>query len=141
MTVDQLITIARSTLGTPFCHQGRSLEGGLDCVGVPLYVANQMGISYTDVVGYTRRPGGGKLEATFDEHVENGVLIRVSISEMQAGDLLMMNFSGQPQHIAIFTGENIIHAYQQVGRVCEHRLDDTWRSRIVRVYRFSGVLS
>lgn len=139
MTADDIIAAARSAIGTPFKHQGRTVGRGMDCVGLPLYVADQMGISYTDVVGYARRPGGGKLEATFDAHVESGILVRVKIAEMRAGDFLMMRFSGEPQHMAIYTGENIVHAYQQVGRVCEHRLDDLWRARIVRVYRLAGI--
>lgn len=140
MTADEIIAAARSAIGTPFRHQGRTVGRGLDCVGLPIYIADQLGVVYTDVIGYPRRPGGGKLEATFDEHVERGILERVKVSEMRAGDFLMMRFSGQPQHVAVLTAEgNIIHAYQQVGRVCEHRLDDVWRSRIVRVYRLTGV--
>ena len=50
-----------------------------------------------------------------------------------------MRFSGEPQHLAIFTGENIIHSYESVGKVCEHRMADVWAVRIVRVYRFKGV--
>lgn len=139
MTADDIIAIARSAIGTPFVHQGRVAGKGLDCVGLPMYVADRLGVEYVDVIGYPRRPEGGKLEATFDAHVESGVLVRVKISEMQAGDFLMLRFGGQPQHLAIFTGENIIHSYQQVGKVCEHRLDDVWRRRIVRVYRMAGV--
>ena len=58
---------------------------------------------------------------------------------MLPGDLLLMRFAGEPQHLAVFTGETIIHAYQATGRVVEHSLDDKWRRRIVRVYRFVGV--
>jgi len=140
MTRDDIIRIARSTIGTPFKHQGRSLSG-MDCVGLPLYVASTLGVEYTDVPGYSRRPSGGKLEDTFDAHVTSGILVRVGIHEMEPGDFLMMRFSGQPQHLAIYTGENIIHSYEAVGKVCEHRMDTTWSSRIVRVYRFTGVSS
>lgn len=139
MTADDIIAIARSAIGTPFVHQGRVAGKGLDCVGLPMYVADRLGVEYVDVIGYPRRPEGGKLEATFDEHVASGILVRVKPSEMQAGDFLMMRFNKDPQHIAIYTGENIIHSYLQAGKVCEHRLDDVWLSRIVRVYRFSGV--
>lgn len=138
MTADDIILAARSALGVPFKHQGRGLSG-LDCVGLPLFVADRLGIKYTDVSGYARRPSGGKLEATFDEHVASGILLRVLPSDMQAGDFLMMRFGGEPQHLAIYTGENIIHSYQAVGKVCEHRLDDKWSARIVRVYRLAGV--
>ena len=133
-----ILSAARSVLGVPFRHQGRSLRG-LDCVGLLLYVADRLGVEYVDVSGYSRRPGGGLLEATFEEHIDNGILLRVAISDMQPGDFLMMRFGNDPQHLAIFTGENIIHSYQNAGKVCEHILDDKWRARIVRVYRLAGV--
>jgi hypothetical protein len=50
-----------------------------------------------------------------------------------------MRFGNEPQHLAVFEGDNVIHAYESIGRVVEHRLDDKWRKRIVRVYRFKGM--
>ena len=50
-----------------------------------------------------------------------------------------MRFAADPQHLAIYTGETIIHAYEAVGRCCEHRLSSMWKARIVRLYRFAGV--
>lgn len=138
MMSDDIIRVARSALGVPFRHQGRSLLG-LDCVGLILYVADCLGITCTDVEGYSRRPSGGLLETAFDQHVSLGILMRVDPDAMQPGDFLMMRFEREPQHIAILTGENIIHSHLAVGKVCEHRLDDKWRSRIVRVYRLIGV--
>lgn len=140
MTPDDIIIAARSALGIPFQHQGRT-SSGMDCVGLLLYVADRLGIEYTDVSGYSRRPSGGLLESTFDAHVESGTLLRIDPDRMQSGDFLMMRFGRDPQHLAILAGDNIIHSYLQVGKVCEHRLDDEWRARIVRVYRLFGVSS
>lgn len=135
---DDILASARSYIGVPFQHQGRSRQC-LDCVGLLLKVADDLTVPYTDVEGYTRRPWGGLLEQTFDDHVASGQLVKVEPSQRQKGDFLMMRFKGQPQHLAVFTGENIIHAYEAVGKVCEHRLDEMWASRIVRVYRLKGV--
>jgi hypothetical protein len=33
----------------------------------------------------------------------------------------------------------MIHAYANVRKVVEHRLDDIWRSRIAGVYTYPGV--
>jgi hypothetical protein len=49
-----------------------------------------------------------------------------------------MRFSGDPQHLAICAGDTIIHAWQTVGKVAEHRFTDEWKSRVVRVYEFTG---
>lgn len=138
MTPDHIIIAARSALGIPFRHQGRS-DAGLDCAGLLIYVADCLGVECIDVSGYSRRPFGGQLEEALETHVERGILRRISPDKMQSGDFLMMRFGRDPQHLAILAGDNIIHSYLQVGKVCEHRLDDEWRARIVRVYRLNGV--
>jgi cell wall-associated NlpC family hydrolase len=51
----------------------------------------------------------------------------------------MMRFTGEPQHVGIYTGDTLIHAYESVGKVVEHRMDDKWLRRIVRVYRFKDM--
>lgn len=138
MTQDDIITVARSALGIPFRHQGRS-EAGLDCAGLLIYVAARLCVECVDVSGYSRRPSGGQLEEALENNVKRGTLERISPDQMQSGDFLMMRFGKDPQHLAILSGDNIIHSYLQVGKVCEHRLDDVWRARIVRIYRLAGV--
>jgi cell wall-associated NlpC family hydrolase len=134
MTADQVIAAAREAIGTPFRHQGRTIGWALDCAGLVIHVALSIGAEYRDSQGYARRPSGGLLEAALDDQP---CLDRVF--EMQAGDVLLMRFSGDPQHLAIYTGSTIIHAFAAGRKVCEHLLDDVWRSRIVRIYRFKGV--
>lgn len=137
MTADDIIAAARLALDIQFRHQGRGVRG-LDCAGLVVFVAQALGIEHTDVDGYSPTPSGGLLESALDGQA---CLMRVDRREMQAGDILLMRFAGDPQHLAIFTGENIIHSYSEVGKVCEHRLSDVWAARIVRVYRFVGVES
>jgi len=136
MTADDILTAARQCLGTPFRHQGRLLGFGLDCAGVAIHVARQIGAGHLDVSGYGRTPANGQLEQSLD--AQPG-LERVALSARAAGDLLLMRFSSDPQHLAICAGETIIHAYESVGQCCEHRLSSLWAARIVRVYRFRGI--
>lgn len=135
MTPADIITAARSEIGTPFRHQGRLSGKALDCAGLIIHVARKLEIKYTDAGGYSRQPSNGLLESMLEMQ---GCLEQVS--DMQPGDVLLMRFK-EPQHLAIFAGDTIIHSYESVGKVCEHRLADVWRSRIVRVYRFVGVES
>lgn len=137
MTPDAIVTAARELIGMPFRHQGRAHSGKTDCAGVACHVAARLGIEYADQGDYPRLPGGGRLEAALDGQPG---LVRVASADMQAGDLLLMRFSGEPQHIAIYTGSTIVHAYERVGKVVEHGLDAAWRRRIVRVYRFAEVV-
>jgi len=136
MTTDDVITAARSCLGTPFHHQGRIKGVALDCAGLVLSVAHDLNVEYFDVQGYGRDPFQGLLKTALDGQPG---LIAVSRDDMQPGDLLLMRFGRDPQHLAIYTGQTIIHSYEAVGIACEHDLDDTWRRRIVAVYRFRGL--
>ena len=137
MTPETIIAAARELLDMPFRHQGRASSGKTDCAGVICHVAEAHGLPYADQTNYPRMPGSGRLEAALDEQP---CLTRVPVSTRQAGDVLLMKFAGDPQHLAIFTGSTIIHAYETVGKVAEHRLDEAWERRIVRVYRFTEVV-
>lgn len=134
MTPADIIVAARSALGVPFRHQGRTLAG-LDCAGLVAYTCDQLGIDYEDREGYARRPSNGLIEAALDAQP---FLERVT-GHPQPGDVLLMRFTGEPQHLAIYAGPNIIHSYETVGKVCEHILDQRWARRIVRIYRFKGL--
>jgi cell wall-associated NlpC family hydrolase len=134
MTADDIIAAARSALGVPFRHQGRSVETGLDCAGLVCHVAKTLGIAHNDRTDYARTPGRGEIERMLNE--ERSIM---TVLNRAPGDILLMRFSRNPAHLAIFTGDNIIHSYETVGRVVEHRLDSAWASRIVSAYRFVGV--
>jgi cell wall-associated NlpC family hydrolase len=136
MTADDVITAARSCLGTPFQHQGRVKGSALDCAGLAVSVAQDLGIEYADLQGYGRDPFNGLLKSALDSQPE---LISVDRDDMQPGDLLLMRFGKDPQHLAIYAGQTVIHSYETVGIVCEHDIDNAWRRRIVSVYRFRGV--
>lgn len=132
---DAIIAGARECLGTPFRHQGKLVGRGLDCAGVAIHAARQAGLDVIVVDGYGRHPADGSLEQALAEQT---CLQPVSLDDRQPGDLLLMRFSADPQHLAIYTGESIIHAYQAAGKCVEHRLSDVWAARIVAVYRFVG---
>ena len=137
MTADDIIAAARACLGTPFRHQGRLPGRALDCAGLIVAVADVLGVEYQDQTGYSRLPIGNLLEAALD--AQPGLQRLSSITERQAGDILLMRFDTDPQHLAILAGGTVIHSYQNVGKVCEHRLSLGWAARIVRVYRFKGM--
>ena len=136
MTVDDILDAARQCLGTPFRHQGRLIAFGLDCAGVAIPVARRIGVGHLDLTGYGRTPANRQLERSLDAQP---CLERVALSARSPGDLLLMRFASEPQHLAICAGETIIHAYEAAGKCCEHRLSSLWEARIVRVYRFRGM--
>ena len=134
MAPEIILRLARETIGTPFRHQGRTSGNGIDCVGVAAHVAAGLGLPYIDQAGYARQPSAGQLEAALDAQP---CLVRIKVGLAAAGDVLLMRFSGDPQHVAIFSGETLIHAFEKSGKVVEHEMNEYWRSRIVRAYRFA----
>lgn len=131
-TVDAFIAAAESYIGTPFKHQGRLPGLHLDCAGTMVCAARAAGLPVADRIDYGRRAQGAELEKELDAQ---SFLDRVPVGELLAGDLLVMQFTGAPQHLGVFDGQFIIHAYQPAGKVCRHTLTDEWRKRIIRVYR------
>jgi cell wall-associated NlpC family hydrolase len=130
-TRQQIVDEARAHLGCRWIHQGRS-RAGVDCVGLVIRVAHALGLSTFDTADYSRQPDPVRMRALLAEHM-------VPISRPRIGDVLLMRFEHEPQHVAIVSDIGIIHAYAQARRVVEHRLDDIWQSRIVGAYQFKGI--
>ena len=128
---------ARSWVGVPFRHQGRSRDNGVDCVGLVICLARELGLVPldADVNGYRRTPDGSMLEQC-DVWLDRAPLGSAHVAAVR--------FSEVPQHLALlvphhYGGLAFIHALQRNGQVVSHRVDDTWRRRIVQAYRFRGV--
>ena len=135
ITVAAILAAARGAIGTPFRHQGRIAGRALDCAGLAIHVAREIGAEYVDVPAYGRSPSRGMLQAALDAQPCLCV-----VPDRQPGDILLMRFAGEPQHLALITDtDTIVHAYANVGQVCEQRLAQVWAARIVRVYRFREV--
>lgn len=137
MKAEDILKAARSAMDTPFRHQGRVAGLALDCAGLFVHVCRELHLQVIDEQGYGRNPFQGLLKQCIDRQP---FLFRVALDQMQAGDVLLMRFDREPQHIAFHAGETMIHAYEKSGRVVEHRLADVWRKRIVHVYRFEGLV-
>lgn len=126
---------ARAFLGTRFRHQGRVPGRGLDCAGVIVCAARAVGLSGYDAAGYGRLPVGHALRA----HLDAAGCAEIGLEQVRPGDVYLMRFDGDPQHLALVTDIGILHACGDIGRVVEHRLDAVWRARIVAALRLPGV--
>ena len=137
MTRNDVVNAARAQIGTPFRHQGRLPGIALDCAGLIVTVAKELGIEHVDVTGYGRRPTGELRRVMAAQQS----IKQVPISDMQAGDILVMRFAKEPQHLAICAGATIIHSYETVKKCCEHDLTPEWEKRITEVWRFVWIES
>lgn len=120
------IAAARSYVGVPFHHQGRTRHG-VDCVGLVVCAAREIGIALADRTDYPRDPNG-LLPMEMARQL-------AAVESARPGDILLMRFRGEPQHVAILAGETLIHSYASIGRVVEHGQDAKWRRRVVAAYR------
>lgn len=135
-----VVAAARGMLDTPWVHQGRLPGHALDCAGLVIAVARQLGIVAPDfeVTGYGRQPDGSMLPLC-DDLLEPAPGIEI-------GAVVVMAVQRDPQHLGIvsdYRGEGfaLIHASTTATppRVIEHRLIFTPAMRLRRIYRFPGV--
>lgn len=138
MTRDSFVAAARAQKGVRFQHQGRLPGVGLDCAGLVIVAAKAAGIELKDNTTYGHRPPADLLMSLV---LENG-MTPVRRVDIRPGDLVVLTFDNNPQHIAIVSevpeggSPRIIHANAKMRKVVEHSLVGDWRDRIAHVWRF-----
>lgn len=140
MTRADVVAEARTWLGTPWVHQHRAKGQAVDCAGLIICVARDLGLlpADFDLNGYSRMPDGTLL-AVCDEHMD-----RIERSAMQPGDVLLMATEHDPQHMGILGdyrhgGLSLIHAASKAGRVIETRLMFAGNQKFRGAYALRGV--
>jgi NlpC/P60 family putative phage cell wall peptidase len=144
MTIaNDIVSHARAWVGTPFHHQARLKGKGCDCLGLVVGVVDELGLkdkngvqlAAYDEVTYSREPDGAYLTEKL-----TGLLFEVPVEEARAGDLGLFKVRENPQHLAILSDYEgtlgMIHSFAPARRVVEHRLDDDWKLRILKVFRW-----
>lgn len=98
ITRKQVADEAMKLLGVPFLHQGRDASIGVDCVGVPVVVARNLGYeNIVDVEGYRRVPSAEVIRETLRANCDE-----ITVSEVGVGDIFLMRIGGRkPRHAAI----------------------------------------
>ncbi|NJK40571.1 MAG: peptidase P60 [Acaryochloridaceae cyanobacterium SU_2_1] len=140
VTRQQVIACARGYLGTPYHHQGRLKGVGVDCIGLAIAVAADLGlvVAAQYPIDYGRDPDGS-LPATLDRDCT----LLADATYQEADLLLIRNLKGPPRHcglVGLLNGEfTLIHAWDKRGMVVEHDLTEWWQQRIVSVYQLPGI--
>lgn len=134
---------ARQWIGTPFFHGGREKGIGCDCVGLLLGVASEVatchqGAFMASLSVYDHR----EYSRIVNPSILRGELLRflspVAKDSIRAGDLLVFDYEGQAQHVAIFAGgepATLIHSSDRIGAVAEHRFCEPMVSRLAYALR------
>jgi cell wall-associated NlpC family hydrolase len=135
--VNEFITQCRSYLGTPFRHQGRTPGEGLDCIGVAICAAKELGVDVNDDRTYRMKPNAGLFLRKLREHCT-----QIDFKDLAVGDLLIFEYDGNPQHVAIVTDLQplrVLHAAYMHKATVEHCIDDKWLKTLTAVFRINGL--
>lgn len=134
-TPSEIVAAARRYLDAPFHHQGR-VRAGLDCAGLLVLTARDLGAEPLDCTTYDHDPNPETLRSFLDAQP---FLEKVPVFERQIGDILLMDLtrsSMRGHHLAVTTDTGILHAHAPSRKVVETVLDATYCRSIVGVYRW-----
>jgi len=104
---------ARRLVGTRFRPQGRTVQTGVDCVGLVLATFE---IADSAIRRNYRLRGNHRSEIV--AHLSNHFR-RVRSSELRSGDVFLLSVASDQFHLAVRTDSGFVHADAKVGRVVE----------------------
>lgn len=130
-----VIAAARSYVDVPFRHQGRSREG-LDCLGLLICAAVDLGLPYRDNLNYGRTPDPRRILKEIRQQL-------IPADAYAPGLVVLLRWGADTAHFGLITDLGgrlgLIHAAQPYGRVVEHGFDATWRRRRRGLFAIPGV--
>lgn len=149
VTRADVVRAARDWIGTPYIHQHRAKRHGVDCVGLVIGVARELGLVAPDfdVTGYAATPDGTTMLATCDTYMR-----RVPMDALQPGQVLVYVLHPKlgPQHMGIvgdyeIGGLSLIQALGKTngkGEVVESNITRQPRKgwKPVQAYALPGVV-
>lgn len=137
--MNDVVTIARGWIGTPYRHQASRRQVGCDCLGLVRGVWREL---YRDEpeapppygMDWAERDGGERLYSAACRYFG----APAGREAMTPGDLLLFRWQEgvAAKHLGILSAaDRFIHAYEAAG-VIESALVPSWRRRIAWVFRW-----
>ena len=137
MTVqDDFVAAARTWIDVPWRHLGRDRARGVDCVGLLIKAAHQIGVATDfDDRDYGRRP----VPSEFLRRLR-GRLVQIQKREMGHGDIGVFREPRHPCHVGIVDVDEqgrrwIIHAYAPYRKVVRDPLTGERLDRLLMAFR------
>jgi hypothetical protein len=135
MQSSDIVDQAKTWIGVRFRHCGRS-RTGVDCAGLVIKVAHEMGFTTFDTREYARRPNIRAFLKHFKDHMDP-----VPKGEMRSGDVLLTREIRFPAHCGILEIDDqnrrwLIHAYEPCGQVVREGLSKLREQDIIHVFRY-----
>jgi cell wall-associated NlpC family hydrolase len=134
---DAIVVAARTWLGVPWRHQGRTRRG-IDCAGLVVLVGRAMGLCDYDTSAYGRRPAGQGFVQHFRACMDG-----IGIPEARPGDVLVFADAAYPCHCGFLTVKHaqphLLHAHALRRKVIEEPYAGEWPSKVKLAFRFRGL--
>lgn len=148
-TADDVIWEARSLVGAPVIHRGRTRAGGVDCLGLIILSGVSAGVlDPPDEVNwpyaeYGRLPNPRRLVETL-----NHFLTPIDLKDAGPADVISISWGARdlPMHLAIRAEfeqrASMIHAYAVLRppRVVEISYAGDWVERTCGAWRYPGLI-
>ena len=145
MLVDNIITEARSWIGTPYQHQARLKGVGVDCAMMIADICLTLNLITKEQLKMIP-PYPATWHVTDDKPILTDLMKEFGCKQInrydyQPGDVLVFKVGRVPSHLAILTDQNtMIHAQGgTINKVTECSFSASWVKRMVEVYRLPGV--
>lgn len=133
-----VVAEARTWLGVPWVHQGRSRDG-VDCAGLPCKVARATRGYTFDIANYAAQAKDETMLALCAQHMQG-----VPLTALRPGLVVVMRYQNQ-RHMGILSTTphthddgtpvlGIVHASSKFGKVVEHRLDGVHRRLCIAAF-------
>ncbi|KQU53096.1 hypothetical protein ASG67_09660 [Sphingomonas sp. Leaf339] len=120
-----VVAAAREMMGLRFRLHGRGMDG-VDCVGLVAMALDLQAVP----TGYGLRGGRpDRVASLLDERLRR-------VAGRAAGDLLLLQAGPGQLHLAIWTGDGLVHADAGLGRVVERPGEPPWP--VIGAWRLSG---
>lgn len=136
MTRDEIVAQARTYLGQPWRHRGRSPDG-LDCAGLLVLLSEHFGHEVEDVEGYSRLPDKDR----FTEHLKAQFML--TRPPFKPGQIVVLRDGVLPCHCGILAEKHgrltLIHSTVARRKVVEEPFEPYWRSMFRAVLDFPDV--
>ena len=133
VAAEAFVAAARSYVGVPWRHLGRS-RTGVDCIGLVLLAAREVGVGLPDPAPYAREPQGTRLLEGILAHAER-------VSEASPGDVVLFRMGLYGGHVGIASVHpdwNVpacLHAYAPRKQVVEQPMDTELRAALIGAFR------
>jgi cell wall-associated NlpC family hydrolase len=113
---DEVVAAARRCVGARFRVQGRTRDGGLDCVGLVAIALHEAGVR-------VRAPGDYRLSGDnggrFEPALSASGLEGHPPGAARRGDILLIAPSQGQRHLAVRTPDGFVHAHAGLGKIVE----------------------